>query len=107
MSTLSTTPHRNVSLDPMYGVHHDTSLTFDRPTTTDEHDLSDDELKKTGLTDGEVPVLSEGDGTESSIDLEEKGTGAVVLPWRVKVPALVLVIFFTCKPFRLHLSCTT
>jgi hypothetical protein len=99
MSTFGTTPHRNVSLDPMYGANHDTSLTFDGQPKTDDHDMSDDEGKKEGLTGAGVPVLTAGQDSDSSIDLEEKATGAVVLPWRVKVPALVLVIFFTRKPF--------
>lgn len=89
--------HRNVSLDPMYGINHDTSLTFDGQPKTDDHDMSDDEVKKEGLNGTGVPVLTAGEDSDSSIDLEEKGTGAVLLPWRVKVPALVLVIFFTRK----------
>lgn len=71
------------------------SLTFDRQSRVSGHDLSDDETKKGDLGERDVPVLTSSDDSESSIDLEQKGTGAVVLPWRVKVPALVLVIFFT------------
>ncbi|KAJ9092414.1 hypothetical protein QFC20_007369 [Naganishia adeliensis] len=94
MSAFATSPHP-ISLDPMYGVNNDSSPTFDRQSRDSRHALSDDDGKKGGLGGNDVPVLASGEDFESSIDLEEKGTGAVVLPWRVKVPALVLVIFFT------------
>lgn len=103
MSTFATSPQNN-SLCPLRGVNDEATLTSDRQSTDGRHDLSDDETKKDGLGERDVPVLTSYDDSESSIDLEEKGTGAVVLPWRVKVPALVLVIFFTRKPSS-HSEC--
>jgi hypothetical protein len=68
-----------------------------QPSRTDSPKSPGDEAKQAFGASG-VAVLKGDDDSESSVDLQERGTGAVVLPWRVKVPALVLVIFFTCKP---------
>lgn len=72
----------------------------DRQPGVSPLDLSDDEVKKAESPVGELPVLSADEDSSSSIDLQQSGTGAVVLPWRVKVPALVFVIFFTRKHRR-------
>lgn len=81
----------------------DVSLKGDlhRSSLTDSPEISDDETKKADPLDSPtgLAVLNDEDGSGSSIDLQEKGTGAVVLPGRVKVPALVLVIFFTRESF--------
>ena len=76
------------------------------PSGTDAHKTSGEETDKsytTGLPTG-VAVLNGDSDVDSSIGLQEGGTGAVVLPWRVKVPALVLVIFFTRKHFPSRLT---
>ncbi|GHJ90284.1 hypothetical protein NliqN6_6686 [Naganishia liquefaciens] len=66
--------------------------------STEAHDGPADKTEKShtlNLPTG-VAVLNNGDhDADSSMGLQESGTGAVVLPWRLKVPALVLVIFFT------------
>ncbi|KAJ9094957.1 hypothetical protein QFC21_005749 [Naganishia friedmannii] len=64
------------------------------PSTSNDQSL-EAETKKEHSVDGDLspPSLQEDSG--SSIDLLEPGTGAVVLPWRVKVPAMMCVIFFT------------
>lgn len=75
------------------------------PSRTGGHKTSGEETDKLhamGLPTG-VAVLNGDSDAYSSIDLQERGTGAVVLPWRVKVPALVLVIFFTRKHFASRL----
>lgn len=69
---------------------------FNHPSRTGSQKSSDDEPKQAYEASG-LAVLNGDEDSDSSVDLQEKGTGAVVLPWRVKVPALVLVIFFTCK----------
>jgi hypothetical protein len=74
-----------------------------RPSWTGSQKSSEDETKQAPGPSG-LAVLNGEDDSDSSIDLQEKGTGAVVLPWRVKVPALVLVIFFTCKSICLFVT---
>lgn len=81
MSSIPTLPHRPI-VDPLAG--HDTQAL-------------EQESKKDYSLDGNLPDSSQQEDSESSIDLLEPGTGAVVLPWRVKIPAMICVIFFTCE----------
>lgn len=87
-------------------LHEDIVSLKGSPSGTDAHKTSGEETDKSytmGLPTG-VAVLHGDSDADSSIGLQEGGTGAVVLPWRVKVPALVLVIFFTRKHFVSRLT---
>jgi hypothetical protein len=74
-----------------------------RPSWMGSQKSSEEETKLAPGPSG-LAVLNGQNDSDSSIDLQEKRTGAVVLPWRVKVPALVLVIFFTCKSTSLFVT---
>ncbi|KAJ9115453.1 hypothetical protein QFC22_005211 [Naganishia vaughanmartiniae] len=62
--------------------------TRDLLATHDQNDL-EKENKKDNSVDGDQPCTDQDSG--SSIDLLEPGVGAVVLPWRVKVPAMLTI----------------
>jgi hypothetical protein len=80
-ATLPALPHLPI-------VHH---------ATTPDQQSEEQETKKDLSLEEDLPTSPLHEDSGSSIDLLEPGTGAVVLPWRVKVPAMLCVIFFTCK----------